>query len=181
MTARRRVQVEIAGVRRALPVHEVSPGVHLGILQLAGDYEITEAAGRELAARMPEDVDVIVMPDGKAQGLLHVVQRESHAPAVLLRKERKSYLSAPVLEVVTASATTRRPHTFYLGSDDAIALRGKTVAILDDVVSTGGTVSAVRQLLERCGVKKSYVLAVATEGESRADVISLIHLEVFTC
>jgi len=178
---RQRVEIQIADVRRALPVHEVSPGVCLGILHLAGDSELTEAAGRELAARMPADTHVIVMPDGKAQGLLHVVQRESRRPAVLLRKERKSYLAEPVLEVVATSATTRRPHTFYLGADDASALRGNTVAILDDVVSTGGTVSAVRQLLEQCGVKKIYVLAVATEGEPRADVISLIHLEVFTC
>lgn len=181
MTPGRRVQVEIAGVRRALPIHEVSPGTCLGILQLAGDYELTEAAGRALAARMPEDVDVIVMPDGKAQVLLHVVQRESRRPAVLLRKERKSYLLEPVYEVAATSVTTSRVHAFYLGYDDVTLLRGRTVAILDDVVSTGGTLDAVRRMLDRCGVQKSHVLAVATEGQPRPDVISLVHLEVIPC
>jgi adenine phosphoribosyltransferase len=175
------VHVQIADVERDLVVREVAPGVHLGILLLAGDPELTEAAGRALAARMPGDVDVLVMPDGKAQSLLHVVQRESRRPAVLLRKERKSYLVEPVLEVTAASVTTTRRHAFYLGADDAASLAGKTVAILDDVVSTGGTVAAIQQLLAHCGAHKSYVLAVGTEGQPRVDVIALTHFEVFTC
>lgn len=175
------IQVRIAEVTRDLAVHEVAPGVHLGILLLACDPELTEAAGRALAGKMPADVDVLVMPDGKAQGLLHVVQRASGKPAVLIRKERKSYLVEPVLEVTAASVTTARRHAFYLGADDAASLRGKTVAILDDVVSTGGTVRAIEQLLGHCGIKKSYILAVGTEGEPRADVIALTHFEVFTC
>lgn len=175
------VRVRIAGVTRDLAVREVAPGIHLGILLLACDPELTEAAGRALADRMPIDVDVIVMPDGKAQGLLHVVQRESGKPAVLIRKERKSYLVEPVLEVTAASVTTTHRHAFYLGAADAASLRGKTVAILDDLVSTGGTVRAIEQLLEHCGINKSYVLAVGTEGEPHANVIALTHFEVFTC
>lgn len=173
--------IEVAGVSRELPVREVAPGVHLGILLLACDPELTEAAGQALAAKMPADVDVLVMPDGKAQGLLHVVQRESQKPAVLIRKERKSYLVEPVLEVTARSVTTRHLHVFYLGADDAASLQGKVVAILDDVVSSGGTVLALQQLLGHCGVKKTYVLTVGTEGQPRADVIALTHLEVFTC
>jgi adenine phosphoribosyltransferase len=173
--------IEVAGVARELPVREVAPGVHLGILLLACDPELTEAAGRALAAKMPADVDVLVMPDSKAQGLLHVVQRESQKPAVLIRKERKSYLVEPVHEVTARSVTTTRLHTFYLGADDAASLQDKVVAILDDVVSSGGTVHALQQLLGHCGVRKTYVLAVGTEGQPRADVIALTHLEVFTC
>jgi len=175
------VHIEVAGISRLLTVREVAPGVHLGILLLAGDPELTEAAGRALAAQMPKDVNVIVMPDGKAQGLLHVVQRESLRPAVLVRKERKSYLVEPVLEVTATSVTTMRTHAFYLGADDAGLLRGKTVAILDDVVSTGGTVRAIKQLLAQCEVAKTYILAVGTEGKPHPDVIALTHLEIFTC
>jgi hypothetical protein len=106
---------------------------------------------------------------------------EPGKPAVLIRKERKSYLVEPVLEVTAASVTTARRHAFYLGADDAASLRGKTVAILDDVVSTGGTVRAIEQMLWHCGIKKSYILAVGTEGATHADVIALTHFEVFTC
>jgi len=175
------VRVLIAGVTRDLVVHQVAPGTHLGILLLACDPELTEAAGRELAARMPADVDVLVMPDGKAQALLHVVQRESRRSAVLVRKEKKSYLVEPVLESTAESATTTRPHSFYLGADDASRLNGKTVAILDDVVSLGGTRRAIEALLARCGVKKTYMMAIGTEGQPRPDVIALAHFEVYRC
>lgn len=176
-----KVLVDVAGVSRDLPVRQVSPGVYLGILLLACDPELTEAAGCALAARLPSDAQVLVMPDGKAQALLHVVQRESGLPAVLVRKERKSYLVEPVLEVTATSVTTKRQHAFYLGGDDAAALRGRRVVLLDDVVSSGGTISALEELVRRCGASVACVAAVATEGALRADVVSLLHLTVYTC
>jgi hypothetical protein len=36
-------------------------------------------------------------------------------------------------------------------------------------------------MLAHCGIKKSYILAVGTEGEPNADVIALTHFEIFTC
>lgn len=175
------VHIEVAGIPRDLTVREVAPGVHLGILLLACDPELTEAAGKALADEIPEDVDILVMPDGKAQGLLHVVQREAWLPAILIRKERKSYLVEPVLEVTTTSVTTTRRHAFYLGADDAATLQGKTVAILDDVMSTGGTIHAIKELLHAAGAVKTYILVVANEGQPRKDIIALANLEVFTC
>lgn len=173
------VTVQIGNVVRDLEVREVSPGVHIGVLLLAGDAWLTEKAGRELSVLIPADVDIIVMPDGKAQALLHVVQREIGLETVLLRKECKSYLQKPVTEVAAKSITSGRLHHFFLGADDVERLRGKTVLFLDDVISSGGTVSAVETLLQKCGVSKVYKMAVATEGEKRDDVISLIHLEVW--
>jgi len=173
------VRIEIAGVARDLPVCQVAPGVHIGILMLIGDPDLTEAAGCELARRMPADVDFIVMPDGKAQPLLHVVQRETGLPAVLTRKEKKSYLKEPVLETPATSITTQKKHAFFLGADDAYALRGRKVAILDDVVSSGGTIKAVQALLALCGVAETIVMAVGTEGDKRDDVIALAHFEVY--
>lgn len=172
-------RIEIAGVARDLPVCQVAPGVHIGILMLIGDPELTEAAGRELAKRMPADVDVIVMPDGKAQPLLHVVQRETGLPAVLVRKEKKSYLKEPVLETPATSITTQKKHAFFLGADDASMLIGCKVAILDDVVSSGGTIKAVQALLALAGVEETVVMAVGTEGASREDVIALTHFPVY--
>lgn len=172
-------RIEIAGVARDLPVCQVAPGVHIGILMLIGDPDLTEAVGRELAGLMPPDVDFIVMPDGKAQPLLHVVQRETGLPAVLARKEKKSYMKEPVLETPATSITTQKKHAFFLSADDAYALRGRKVAILDDVVSSGGTIKAVQALLALCGVRETVVMAVGTEGEPRKDVIALTHFPVF--
>lgn len=173
------VFVHIAGERYVLPVREVAPGTSLGMLMLCENPELTERAGRELARIMPEDVNTIVMPDGKAQALMHVVGRETDLACILLRKEKRAYMVEPVLSVSATSVTSQRVHQFYVDAQDAEWLSESTVVILDDVVSSGGTIRAVKELMEKCGVKKVYVMAVATEGPQQEDVIALTHLEVF--
>jgi ribose-phosphate pyrophosphokinase len=142
------IPIEIDGLSRQLRVREVKPGLHLGILLLVGDPELTEVAGRALARRVPTDAlrdGVLVMPEGKAEVLLHVVQRDTGIrDAVLFRKERKPYLAEPVLEVQPhQSVTSRRPQPFYLGADSRALLRGRVAVVLDDVISTGETLRAV--------------------------------------
>ena len=50
--------------------------------------------------------------------------------------------------------------------------------IVDDVVSTGGSIKAMRQLLSACTASEAGVLCVFTEGGARDDVIALGDLPV---
>lgn len=179
MTIPSTVSIKIDGSRYDLPVREVAPGLSLGILMLSEDPNMTERAGKALARLVPDDVTAIVTPDGKAQALMHVVGRETELSCTLLRKEKKSYMLEPVLSVEATSVTSQRVHRFFIDAHDSAWLDGATVVILDDVVSSGGTIRSVKELLEKCGVKKTYVMAVATEGCRSQDVIALTHLEVF--
>jgi adenine phosphoribosyltransferase len=172
-------EITIGQVRRQLPIREVAPGIRVALFSVLGDWELTEAAGTELARRIPEGTEVLLMPDGKAQSLLHVVGREAKLPTVVARKERKAYLLEPVTEVHVRSITTHRMQRLVLGSDEAERLRGRRVVMVDDVVSTGGTLEAVMELLERVGGKLHGVMAVFSEGTPRSDVITLGHLPLF--
>ncbi len=174
-----RYRLEIEGLVRELPVVEVAPGVRIAVLKLATDAELTEAIGVALARRMPPEVDVLVMPDGKAQSLLHVIQRVTGLPAVLARKERKSYMKEPVLDTLARSITTQKRHAFYLDADDVAAIAGHNAAIIDDIVSTFGTVRALAALVTAAGGTTSAVMAVGTEGDRRDDVIALHHFPVY--
>lgn len=172
-------EITIGGVRRALPIREVAPGIRVALFSILGDWELTEAAGVELAKRIPAGSEVLLMPDGKAQALLHVVGRESKLPTIVARKERKPYLAAPVVEVVVKSITTQREQRLVLGADDAQRLRGRKVVMVDDVVSTGGTLSSISQLVEAAGGHLHGVMAIFTEGDVRSDVTTLGHLPLF--
>lgn len=171
---------QIADVVRQLPVFEVAPGVSIAIMNLLGDAELTEAAGKALAALVPSETEVLVMPDGKAIALLHVIQRETGLPAVVARKRRVSYMREPVLEVSAVSITTQAEHKFFLGADDVAKLKGKDALIIDDVISTGGTLKALDALLDKAGALVVGVMAVGTEGDARPDIIALHHFPVFT-
>lgn len=171
--------ITIGSVTRRLPIREVAPGVRVALFNILGDWELTEEAGKLLAEKIPSDTDALLMPDGKAVALLHVIGRESGLPTFVARKEKKPYMADPVVDVSLKSITTDRVQTLFFGADDVRALQGKRVLIVDDVVSSGGTLKATKALLEKIGAKSAGVMAVFTEGETREDVITLGYLPLF--
>jgi len=172
------VEIEIGPAIRLLPIREVAPGVRVALFNILGDWNLAEAAGKALAAKLPSGVKALLMPDGKAQALLHVLGRESGLPTFVARKERKPYMGETV-SVEVKSITTDRVQTLYLSEEDVERLRGKRVAFVDDVVSSGGTLDALKALVTKIGATHVATLAVFTEGTRREDVISLGHLPLF--
>jgi adenine phosphoribosyltransferase len=170
--------VEIAGVRRELPIVQVGPDVAVALLNLLGDTELTEAAAEELAKRLPPEVETLVTPEVKAVPLAHALSRITGKPYVVARKTEKPYMINPISRQVL-SITTGKPQLLVLDGADIPLIRGKKVAIVDDVVSTGSTLSGLRELIESVGGQVVAVLAVFTEGAPRQDVIALGHLPLF--
>jgi adenine phosphoribosyltransferase len=170
--------VEIAGVRRDLPIVQVGPDVAVALLNLLGDTELTEAAAEELAKRLPPEVETLITPEVKAVPLAHALSRITGKPYVVARKTEKPYMINPISRQVL-SITTGKPQLLVLDGADVPLIRGKKVAIVDDVVSTGSTLSGLRELIESVGGQVVAVLAVFTEGTPRQDVIALGHLPLF--
>jgi adenine phosphoribosyltransferase len=170
--------VEIAGVRRDLPIVQVGPDVAVALLNLLGDTELTEAAAEELAKRLPLEAETLVTPEVKAVPLAHALSRITGKPYVVARKTEKPYMINPISRQVL-SITTGKPQLLVLDGADVPLIRGKKVAIVDDVVSTGSTLSGLRELIESVGGQVVAVLAVFTEGTPRQDVIALGHLPLF--
>ena len=173
-------RIIIGHVTRELPIREVKPGVSVALLNVLGDWQLTEAAGAALVRKLPKNVEVLVMPDGKAQALLHVMGRLSGLPTIIARKEKKPYMDEPIVGVSVQSITTQRKQELFLGADDVDdILCGRRVAIVDDVVSSGGTLVAMQELMNKAGSEIVAIMAIATEGTPRKDVISIFHLPLF--
>lgn len=170
--------VEVGDVRRELPIVEVAPGVSVALFNMLGDTAVTEAAGRALAALMPDGIDALVTPEVKALPLAHVISRVTGKPYIVIRKTQKPYMIAPVAREVV-SITTGKPQLLVLDGLDVDKVRGKKVAIVDDVVSSGGTLASLTDIIEEVGGTVAAVVAVFTEGAERPEVISLGHLPLF--
>ncbi|WP_022799112.1 phosphoribosyltransferase family protein [Thermus islandicus] len=170
--------VEIAGVKRELPIVRVGPDVAVALLNLLGDTELTEAAAEALAQRLPPEVETLVTPEVKAVPLAHALSRITGKPYVVARKTEKPYMINPISRQVL-SITTGKPQLLVLDGADVPLIRGKKVAIVDDVVSTGSTLAGLRELIESVGGQVVAVLTVFTEGTPRQDVIALGHLPLF--
>lgn len=170
----------IGGEQIALPLMTVGDGVRVAVFDLSGNWKLAEIIGVELARRIPDEVEALIMPEGKATALLHVVGRELDLPTVIARKSQKPYMTEPVVSVSYRSITTQGQQSLCIGAEEVAKLSGKRVAFLDDVVSTGGSLDATRRLLRMCTIDLSAVAAAFTEGDPRDDVIALDHLPVFT-
>ncbi|WP_189066745.1 phosphoribosyltransferase family protein [Deinococcus seoulensis] len=171
-------KVQVGAVTRDLPIVPVAPGVSVALFNMLGDTEVTEEAGRELARLLPADIDVLVTPEVKALSLAHVISRESGKPYIVIRKTQKPYMVDPVAREVV-SITTGKPQLLVLDGFDVQKIRGRKVAIVDDVVSSGGTLHSIRQIIEEVGGEVAAVVAVFTEGQERPEVTALGHLPLF--
>lgn len=169
--------VQIGNEHRDLKVVNVGP-VSVALLNLLGDTILTEAAATALAEKMPTEVEVLVTPEVKAVPLAHAVSVRTGLPYVVARKTEKPYMLDAVTKSVL-SITTGKPQDLVIDGADIARLKGKRVAIIDDVVSTGGTLSSLTELLQEIGAEVVTTLVVFTEGDERDDVISLGHLPLY--
>lgn len=170
--------MQVGSVERELPVMEVAPGVSVALFNMLGDTEVAEEAGKALARRLPPEVDVLVTPEVKAVSLAHVISRESGKPYIVIRKTEKPYMHEPIAREVV-SITTGKAQLLVLDGFDVSKVRGKRVAIVDDVVSSGGTLHSLTEIIEEVGGKVTAVIAVFTEGQERPEVTALGHLPLF--
>ena len=174
--------VDVAGVKRNLTLFEVAPGVRIAILNILGDTELVQAAARALAEKLrAAKVDVVVTAEAKSIPLVYALAVEMGCPWVILRKGYKAYMGQ-ALQAETLSITTGKPQTLYLDEKDGIVLKGKRVALVDDVISTGSTLQGMRSLVDQADGTVVAQAAIFTEGDQSQwqDIIALGHLPVFT-
>ena len=169
--------VQVGAERRELPVVNVG-AVSVALLNLLGDTKLTEAAADELAAKLPEGVDVLVTPEVKAIPLAHAISVRTGIPYVVARKTEKPYMVNAVSKTVL-SITTGKPQDLVIDGSNLDQLKNKRVAIIDDVVSTGGTLTGLSELLQEIGAEVVATLVIFTEGDERDDVIALGHLPLY--
>ena len=174
--------IEIAGIKRELPLFEVKPGLRIAILNILGDTELVQARARELGKKLQAvDYDILVTAEAKSIPLAYALSVETKKPYVILRKTYKPYMGA-ALEAETLSITTGQPQVLILDEKDRSIIAGKKVVILDDVISTGSTLQGMRMILDKTDAKVVAEAAILTEGD-RAQwmhIISLGHLPLFT-
>ena len=174
-------RMNIAGLDRDLPLCKVSDDLYIGAFVMFGDAEITVACARELLARAPKDYDYLLTAEAKSIPLIHEMARQSGAKKYFIaRKGPKVYMPDPI-SVADQSITTLAQQMLYLGSDDAALIKGKKIVIMDDVISTGGSLKAMEALVHKAGGEVVAKIAVLAEGGAadRKDIMFLGKLPVF--
>ncbi len=172
--------VNIKGRDVKMPVIRISNDVKIAFFNLHGAQDLTEYCAKEIA-RLAEGADVVITAESKGLQLAHCVARNlGHEYYAVARKSQKLYMQ-DYISCTVKSITTKAIQTFYLSRHDANLMKGKKVAIIDDVISTGGSLDGLEVLVGKSGgtvYKKAFVLA---EGDAalRTDVEYLARIPLF--
>lgn len=172
---------ELCGVKRKLPFVKIKEDMALASFCIVSDTELVQAAAPELAAKLPE-VDVLITAEAKGIILTYEISRLlGMKDFVVARKHKKPYMQN-VLEANVFSITTQARQTLYLDGCDVEKIRGKRVAVIDDVIATGESLAALEKLVELAGGRIVTRAAVLAELDSvyRDDIIFLKEHYVFT-
>ncbi len=172
--------INVAGVERDLPLCPISDKLNIAAFVLFGDVELTEKSAEALYKLAPEH-DLMITAESKGIPLIHAMCRISGKNRyVLARKSVKLYMK-DVVKCETHSITTATSQTLYIDGDDAAYMRGKRVLIVDDVISTGGSLASLENLVEQAGGQIVGKMAILAEGDAiaRKDIIYLAPLPLF--
>lgn len=173
-------RMKVAGVERDLPLCPIGENLNIGAFVLFGDVELTEKCAEALMERAPEH-DVMITAESKGIPLIHAMCRLSGKNRyVLARKSVKLYMKN-VIKCVTKSITTAQDQVLYVDGDDAEYMKGKRVLIVDDVISTGGSLLSLENLVLQSGGEIVGKMTILAEGDAagRKDIIYLEELPLF--
>ncbi len=173
--------MNIAGLERKLPICRVTDDLYIAGFVIFGDPELTVACAAELLKKIPCEYDYLITAEAKGIPLIHEMARQSGAKKYFLaRKAPKLYMTG-VFEVNVRSITTAKEQKLYLDAADAEMMKGKKILIVDDVISTGESLRALEELVNKAGGEIVGKMAILAEGDAqkREDLVYLEPLPLF--
>lgn len=171
---------EICGLTRKLPYVQISDKLRLASFVCLSDTELVQTVAPELVKRLPE-VDYLMTAEAKGICLTYEMSRiMGMKEFIVARKSRKPYMVNPVSHHVF-SITTQKDQTLWLDGCDADKIRGKRVALIDDVIATGESLAAIESLAQTAGANVVARAAILAElgAVNRKDIIYLKEHYVF--
>lgn len=171
--------LHVAGLTRELPICAINEHLDIAAFIMFSDVELTVACAEALLKKCPE-FDVLVTAEAKGIPLAYEMSRQSGKQYIPARKGEKLYMREPVV-VEDQSITTSARQKLVIDRRDLDAMNGKRVLIVDDVISTGGSLQALETLVGRSTGTVVARAAVLAEGDAaeRTDIVFLEKLPLF--
>ena len=154
-------ELNLLGLKRHLPKINIGD-ITIASFVILGDTELVEKSAQIIARSMPHDIEYLVSPEAKAIPLVHSIAVKTGLDYVVLRKSIKSYMKDYITQPVQ-SITTKESQILVINGADIEKIRNKKVAIIDDVVSTGGSLSAARRLINKAGAQLGWQASILLE------------------
>jgi adenine/guanine phosphoribosyltransferase-like PRPP-binding protein len=101
----------------------------------------------------------------------NVARRLGHARMVALGTSRKFWYREDLSAPLTSITSPGQQKTIFLDPRSLPLLEGRRVAVIDDVISSGTSMSGVLQLLEKANIKPVAIAAAMLQGSRWHDAL----------
>ena len=144
------------------------------------DVGVTIKSAKKLLDSSP-DFDVILTVETKGVPLAYEMARQSGKSYITARKTIKRCMT-DAIEVSVESVTTGEKQKLCLDKEDAEAIKGRKVLIVDNIIGTGESLKALEALVEKAGGILSAKAVVLAESDvaKRDNIIFLEPLPAFS-
>ena len=176
----RTYSLQVAGLKRDLPLCRVNDELYIGAFVIFGDVELTVNCARELLKKAPAH-DILITAESKGIPLVYEMARQHGENRYLIARKAPKLYMRNVFSTEVTSITTENRQILCIDQQDADFIRGKKVLIVDDVISTGESLKAVEKLVVQAGGEVVGKMAILAEGaaQARQDIIYLEKLPLF--
>lgn len=173
-------RMKIAGLERDLPLCALNDELMIAAFVIFGDPELTTAAAKALLEKVPA-YDYMITAEAKGIPLIHEMARLAGDQRYMLARKGTKLYMRDILDVAVHSITTNREQHLYLDGYDAALMKGKRVLVVDDVISTGESARALKELVEAAGATVCGYATILAEGDAtnRQDLVYLEKLPLF--
>lgn len=156
------LDINIGNINRKLPLIKSSKFSYYSFNML-GDTELNNEAAKLLSYKIKE-CDVIVTVESKAIALVQsICSLRNIERYVVIRKSKKSYMMNEVS--INGNTIISGNNNYYLDGKDLEYLRNKRIVVIDDVISTCGTINSIYNLLINNGLEIIQFGTVLIEGK----------------
>ena len=165
------------GRQLRLPIRVLGDGEHAlaSLIINQSSFTVLEALAAALAARIAtHNIDVVAGLPTLGLTLAAAVARAlGHARYVPLGTSRKFWyreeLSVPLSSITTPNQEKR----LYIDPRMLPLLEGKSVALIDDVISSGASIVSGLSLLTSCGIEPAVIGAAMLQSERWRDRVDI--------
>lgn len=159
-------KLDICGITRKLPITSISKNTGLASFNLLGDVELVDVISTELAKILKKyTYDYIVGPEVKVVPLIHEIAKKlNFKNYVICRKSAKPYMISPIV-VKPSNKFPKFAKPLAIDGKDAQLLKGKRVAVVDNVISSGVTMGMMNMLMNKIGAEVVLCAVAVKQGD----------------
>ncbi|MBQ7743274.1 MAG: hypothetical protein IJ790_01710 [Lachnospiraceae bacterium] len=175
--------VKFSGEEFALPKAGIGDNKYVAVFDPYSNVKMSRAAANDLYNKIKEKgldkVDVVISAEVKGAAIAQRVADLCNTDLLIFRKKIKINFEEPVIAHV--KTFTSGTNQLFIDKKDLMRYSGKTALFVDDVISTGSTINAIKDVLKEYNINvKAYCCVFKESDDVHDELVYVDTLPIFT-